>query len=643
MLCTSVIVPIVWPIAFLLFSKAVLSVYILYLFFYMLAVASGLRRIWCAEREALPVREVQSPLYYAFIIPNYMEDLAVLECTLSNLASHPYAKMQYIIVLAMEGREAASHLKARELEERYSESFLLISHSVHKLDVNSKLHTPPTTECPGKASNSTFGAVHLSDLCSQRGYSPSDVIVTIMDADTLLSSRYVIRLDRMLLEWRAGDRLHLVTQQMFVPYMAFSNLDDPSVPYITKVNDLLWGLSLLMHMTRPTPIRFPVSTYSMSLQLLKAVGYWETGDAGIGEDAHTALKVFFATDGEARTVPIYEAFRCQDSVSRLVRSQAKRHALGHIDFGYGLWKAWNTPSMPKSLRFIATLQAAEVLFWMLPLPLFPDVVLDPLFAAGIMIGWGSGLAEFTRTVASHTNPFFCPQGGIVAALACYPDLNHFPERLSMVTPSLDAVSFCIWLLVTICQVLSAEWLSAHHLVRGSRQWVGGLLKWLLLPVAMVTLFVAPSLDAHVKLFKKVRLTYSVAPKTTNSTPSLGIPKNAFVSLASLPTYGGTSTLSVSLLRNESKSCAIVVPPNDSPRLYGSKISIDSRLDYIRSALPANARPSLSRQSGNEGAAASKESPFDWRRLRTDLSFTEEPNQAEAAWQRSYAHELEVVA
>eukprot|EP00966_Prymnesium_polylepis_P322268 7378541-Prymnesium_polylepis.2 len=59
-------------------------------------------------------------------------------------------------------------------------------------------------------------------------------------------------------------------------------------------------------MTRPTPIRFPVSTYSMSLALLEAIGYWETGDAGIGEDAHTALKLFYATDGTARTVPVYE-------------------------------------------------------------------------------------------------------------------------------------------------------------------------------------------------------------------------------------------------------------------------------------------------------------------------------------------------
>lgn len=58
---------------------------------------------------------------------------------------------------------------------------------------------------------------------------------------------------------------------------SFTNLDDPSIPYIVKVNDLLWGLSLVMHMTRPTPIRFPVSTYSMSLQLLVAIGYWETG------------------------------------------------------------------------------------------------------------------------------------------------------------------------------------------------------------------------------------------------------------------------------------------------------------------------------------------------------------------------------
>ena len=49
----------------------------------------------------------------------------------------------------------------------------------------------------------------------------------------------------------------------------------------------------------------------MSLELLETTGYWEVGDAGIGEDTHEALKVFFATDGEVRSVPIYETFRCQ--------------------------------------------------------------------------------------------------------------------------------------------------------------------------------------------------------------------------------------------------------------------------------------------------------------------------------------------
>lgn len=71
-------------------------------------------------------------------------------------------------------------------------------------------------------------------------------------------------------------------------------------------------LSLQVYnITRATPIRFMVSTYSMSLELLERTGFWETGDAGIGEDTHTALKLFYATDGEARTVPVYETFRCQ--------------------------------------------------------------------------------------------------------------------------------------------------------------------------------------------------------------------------------------------------------------------------------------------------------------------------------------------
>ena len=142
----------------------------------------------------------------------------------------------------------------------------------------------------------------------------------------------------------------MLSQRLFAPYMSFANLDDPETPWAVKVNDLMWGLSLLFHLSRPLPLRFPVACYSMSLLLLEAVGYWEVGDAGIGEDAHTALKIFYATDGAARTVPVFEAFLCQSVGGKSYPDrlwqrykQAKRHALGHIDLGYMAWKSC-TPS-----------------------------------------------------------------------------------------------------------------------------------------------------------------------------------------------------------------------------------------------------------------------------------------------------------
>ena len=42
---------------------------------------------------------------YSFVIPNYREDLDILENTLNHLAEHPRAEGQYCIFLAMEAKE----------------------------------------------------------------------------------------------------------------------------------------------------------------------------------------------------------------------------------------------------------------------------------------------------------------------------------------------------------------------------------------------------------------------------------------------------------------------------------------------------------------------------------------------------------
>ena len=78
---------------------------------------------------------------------------------------------------------------------------------------------PPPFHSPGKASNSTAGGRHLSHLCARHRLPQEDVSVTVMDADTLLSARYVIRIDNMLTAWRDSGDEKKVTGQMFTPYM----------------------------------------------------------------------------------------------------------------------------------------------------------------------------------------------------------------------------------------------------------------------------------------------------------------------------------------------------------------------------------------------------------------------------------------
>ena len=85
-------VPLLYPVQFLVVARHVLRFYLVYALFYASIVLFGLCRIIMQEHEYLPVKDEKSNFYYAFFVPNYMEDIEVLECTLANLAAHPYAK-----------------------------------------------------------------------------------------------------------------------------------------------------------------------------------------------------------------------------------------------------------------------------------------------------------------------------------------------------------------------------------------------------------------------------------------------------------------------------------------------------------------------------------------------------------------------
>jgi len=501
------IIPILYPVNFFTYANATLQVFLSYALIYACIVAYGASRVFRSENEPLEPSNAQSSFFYAFIVPNYKEDEEVLDATLSHLAAHPYSRRQFIVVLAMEEREEGVNAKAERLRKKFRPKFLEMSYSLHELIKGS--------ECPGKASNATAAGIVLSSLCRKNRINAALVNVTVMDADTLISPRYHLRLDTQLTQWQAAGETGKVTRTIFTPYMSFVNVDSAEISMAVATTDLVWGMTQMFHITRATPIRFAVSTYSLSLDLLESTGYWEVGDAGIGEDTHEALKVFFATAGEARTMPIYETFRCQclhsegDGVSGFIESvrqrykQAARHALGHIDIGYTLYKCWTCTSIPMRLRLVCILQSVEIVYWMM----------------GVMLGWGAFLSTVIWWVAAnYVNPKVCYRGGTIERVACYHDVDNAPP----VDPVQHAVSVtfaCVWGAVTIMQMSSAEYLSAHHLRRTPREWVRALLKWLTSPLVFIMLFMLPAVESHWTLFKREKLTYNTAPKSAGSTPA----------------------------------------------------------------------------------------------------------------------------
>ena len=53
---------------------------------------------------------------------------------------------------------------------------------------------------------------------------------------------------------------------------------------------------------------FPLSNYSISYNLIKKIGFWDTCSDAIGEDMHTTLKAYWKTSGNIKTIPIYVPF-----------------------------------------------------------------------------------------------------------------------------------------------------------------------------------------------------------------------------------------------------------------------------------------------------------------------------------------------
>ena len=362
---------------------------------------------------------------YAFVVPIFNEDVGTIEFTLECLARHCNARRHYVVILAFEERmrHAGSAAVQTHLKEKFTRRFAHIVYNWHNLSAD---------ECAGKASNVSAAVVNFACWAEEQAINFDSCALTVMDSDSLISEAYMkllqIRASRM-----SSDALNL---KIFAPYMTFYGTQHTSWP--VRVTDAVWSTLSVASLCRPFLPGFPVSTYTLTLQHARQMGYWETGDVGIGEDWHTVARSFFASGGSSAET-IVAPFAAQHVPTFLARyNQSKRHAYGHQSIGYVIWKimSCSVPAggMVGALRLLVAM--TEVcLYTVMPIAV-------ALFAGGkVAAGKHNMLSAESEEVPMVLLLLFVPHL-MFASILHHCEPTKFFSVLSDIAPGKKYISIC---------------------------------------------------------------------------------------------------------------------------------------------------------------------------------------------------------
>jgi len=260
---------------------------------------------------------------HVIVVPIYKESAETIENTLRTLADHGAAAAGYVVLCAHEKADPDHEAKFRRLHAALGHRFLGLIGSVHVVAPH---------ECPGKAANVNYAVRAFA--AAQPSADRSNVMVTVIDSDTLIHPGYFVELER---------RAAAVANPHAVVFAAptFFEINRYEVPCLVRAMDDLWSLSAAANIFSNSRLGFPISNYSQSLQMLEAMDYWDVDPDSVGEDFHTFIKATVVLDDDVRLVPISVPMNNRNVVghtyaqSLVARySQAMRHALGVSSTAY---------------------------------------------------------------------------------------------------------------------------------------------------------------------------------------------------------------------------------------------------------------------------------------------------------------------
>lgn len=236
--------------------------------------------------------EGQDNVKHVVVLANYKEDEAMLAETLQSL-TEAKGSSNFMVVLAMEGREVGADAKAQRLQSQYQGSFTNILATFHPATLVEKHQDGSSDdEVAGKASNLKWAVARAHECCLKEPNLDMDsVIVTVSDADCLFHPYYFdyISRDFYAMRRRPGEQQKWTMWQ--APQLPYRNYYPAPAPsrvwaYISTMYEA-GGVSSLPHGGH----HMVFSAYSLSLQLGVNAQVW--GGDVIAEDHHAYLKCFF--------------------------------------------------------------------------------------------------------------------------------------------------------------------------------------------------------------------------------------------------------------------------------------------------------------------------------------------------------------
>jgi hypothetical protein len=404
-------------------------------------------------------------LYHLIIFPTYKEDASVLKASIDSYINVNYPMDKIIFVLATEERGGAeAERTAEEIERLYKDKFFFFLKTVHPDGI--------VGEVRGKAGNMNCAVAAALKELDQRGIKYEDVIVSTLDADTIVMKNYFSHLTYDFLT----EEKPLQTSYQPLPVYHNNIWDTPAIPRLVATSSSFWQL---VEASRPDRL-ITFSSHAMSLKTLVDVGLFRRDS--INEDSFIFWQCFMHFNGDYKTKPLFtttsmDAVMGTSYVDSLLAQykQKRRWAYGVSQLAFVVDSFIHNKKIPLWKRLLYAERFIEGhYFWA---------------TASVMIvflGWAPlviGQQHFSDSVLAVNLPFL--------------------TRIIMTTAM-------IFLLFSV--YINAIMLPKRP--KGYPRWksVSMLLQWLLTPIASPFFGSLPAIDAQTRLLFGKRMEFWVTPK-----------------------------------------------------------------------------------------------------------------------------------